>query len=240
MSGDMNTALGNCIIMILMCLAVFMPLNLIFDLFDDGDDCIVICEEDDFLLFEAAVNTMGQFGMVMKIESTTTEFERISWCQCQPIHTAKGWKFCRDPPKVMSTALVGQKWYHLNARGRAKYLRGLAECEVILNKGVPVLQVFAEALLRNAGSVRAVFDESSGEYFRYLRELKEIRSVTEVVPITDEARVSFSIAFGIDVTQQFHLEQQFRNWTFSLEGVTFDGPVRDTLWNDARFLGACH
>lgn len=236
MSGDMNTALGNCIIMLLMCFAVLNPLNVMYDIFDDGDDCIILCEEDNLSAVQTAVTSMIQFGMQIKIESLEREFERISWCQSQPINTHRGWKFCREPRKVLSATLIGHKWYHLNTAGRLTYLRGLAECECILNKGVPVLQAFSEALLRNTGKGKLAHDTSSGEYFRYMRELKEIRSVSEVVPITDEARVSFSKAFGIDVTHQYLLEHSLQQWTFNVEGTTFDGPVRDEFWHDQRTL----
>lgn len=235
MSGDMNTALGNCIIMIIICLATFMPLGLLFDLFNDGDDCIVICESEDLPTFQAAVVTMVDFGMTMKVESVTDQFEKISWCQSQPIFTAKGWKFCREPTKVLSCSLIGQKWYHLNPRGRATYLRGLGECEIILNKGVPVLEAYGAALLRNAGCGKLAHDTSSGEYFRYLRELKEVKSVTEFVPITCDARLSFSKAFGICPSEQLLLEGALNEWTFSLTDVVFDGPVRDEHWNNMTY-----
>lgn len=240
MSGDMNTALGNCIIMLLMCFAVLNPLSVMYDIFDDGDDCIILCEEDDLTRVQAAIQSMSQFGMVIKVESLVRDFEKISWCQSQPIFTSRGWKFCREPTKVLSSTLIGQKWTHLNTKGRLTYLRGLAACECILNKGVPVLQSFSEALLRNSGYGKVTHDTTSGEYFRYLRELKAIRSVDEYVPVTTEARLSFSAAFGIDVTQQYILEKALDQWSFAVDTTTLDGPVRDSNWVDQQLCITCH
>jgi hypothetical protein len=213
MSGDMNTALGNCIIMILMVLATFIPLNRPFDVFDDGDDCLIICESTDVSLFRTATLSMIQFGMVIKIENEASNFENIVFCQSQPIKTALGWKFTRNPTKVMSCTLVGNKWLHLNRKGRATFLNGLAECEIILNKGVPVLHAFAQALRRNAATDKIAFDATSGEHYRYMRELKTRINVNTIVPITLEARLSYHRAFNCSPEQQVHYASACRSVT---------------------------
>jgi len=47
MSGDMNTALGNCLVSLLLVLAVFRELGISkFQIHDDGDDCLIIVESD--------------------------------------------------------------------------------------------------------------------------------------------------------------------------------------------------
>lgn len=233
MSGDMNTALGNCIIMLLMLLTVLLPLNIIFDLMDDGDDCVLICESDDFDVVSRSIDEIINFGMVIKVENVTSVFEHIEWCQSRPILTALGWKFCRNPVKVLSTVLSGMKWKYLNSKGRLTYLRGLAECESVLNKGVPVLSVFADRLLQLSGSGKVAFDQVSGEYMRYIRELKCYRNVNELVPITNECRWSFENAFGISVAEQLYLERSFASWSFSVDGTFYDLPIRDNkFWVD--------
>jgi hypothetical protein len=235
MSGDMNTALGNCIIMLIMVIAVLQPLNVSYDLFDDGDDCLVFCDLRHLTLVQGAIQTMAQFGMVIRVDSVAHQFENISWCQSQPVLTYHGWKFVRNPYKVLSHTLCSMKWYHLNETGRLTFLRGLATCEAILNKGVPVLQPFAEALLRVAGKGKVAFDVSSGEYFRYLRELQAVPLVDEFVPITTEARLSFSQAFGMDVSTQMALEHDLAHWAFSVSGLAHDTPVCSYFdWSDQR------
>jgi len=234
MSGDMNTALGNCTLMILMCLVTYLPLGLKFDIFDDGDDCLIICDQSDSDAFRAATLTMSQFGMVIKIENEATEFEKIIFCQSQPILTASGWKFCRNPFKVMSNSLVGQKWCSLNLAGRKTYLNGIAECETILSKGVPVLYNYGQALRRSADTKKMAFDTTLGDYMRYLRELK-IRNVDEYVPITLEARESFSKAFNIEPHEQVAMERQLDSWKFPLDGDTHEPIYIDPkTWDDCR------
>jgi hypothetical protein len=235
MSGEMNTALGNCVIMILMALTVLLPTRLRFELFDDGDDCLVIYNSHDAPRIHAALRSMSSFGLNVKVENIANTFEHITFCQSRPIYTAKGYKFCRNPVKVLSTALVGQKWSHLNAKGRATYLNGLAECECILNKGVPMLHEFAMALRRNAHSNKTAFNYSSGEYLRYVRELKAYKNVNEHVPITHEARLSFASAFDITIAEQLFYEQSFRDWRFPLDGDVHEHSYMDPItWLDNR------
>lgn len=237
MSGDMNTALGNCIIMLAMIIAVFDGSNIKYDILDDGDDCMVICHVDDELRARQCIVRMNDFGMVIKTENVAYTIEDVEWCQSKPVLTARGWKFCRNPLKVISYALSGTKWKHLNAKGRKTYLRGLAECECILNKGVPVLTAYSEALLRNAGCGKTTFDTTSGEYFRYVRELRAVKSVEEFVPITMEARLSFEAAFNIPVHVQEIMETNFRQWSFTLDGLVIDEPVIDNqYWIDQKCI----
>lgn len=237
MSGDMNTALGNCIIMIMMVLGAFKDSGLEFDILDDGDDCLIIGRRSDEAKLKACIATINNFGMVIKTENVAYSIEEVEWCQSRPVFTAKGWKFCRNPWKVMSYSLSGCKWKHLNYKGRQTYLRGLAECECILNKGVPVLTAFAESLLRNAGCGKTTFDQSSGEYFRYIRELRQVKSVSEWVPVTLEARLSFERAWGCPPHIQIKLEDQLKNWSFNLRGLETDEPVVDNeFWLDHRNL----
>jgi hypothetical protein len=234
MSGDMNTALGNCGLMILITLVTFLPLKVPFDILDDGDDCLILCDASHAPRINAAILTMTRFGMIIRIENETNIFEKIVFCQSQPIFTAHGPKFVRNPMKVMSHSLVGLKWSTLNERGRRTYLNGVAECETILNQGVPVLHSFGQALRRNANTSRLAFDESAGDYFRLIRELKSTRA-DAVVPITDATRCSFHKAFGIDPSTQVDWEARLDSWSFSLTGdMTEFAHFDPTTWEDQR------
>jgi len=135
----------------------------------------------------------------------------------------------------MSCTLVGSKWLHLNRKGRATFLNGLAECEIILNKGVPVLHSFAQALRRNAGTSKVAFDPTSGEHYRYMRELKTRMNVHTIVPITLEARLSYHRAFNCSPEQQVFYESLLDAWTFPLDGDIIEETYIDPVtWEDHR------
>jgi len=236
MSGDMNTALGNCVIMLSMVLGWMVPKGIPFDVFDDGDDCLLIVEESEL---EVVLSEVHPFflscGHEAKIEKIAYSPQQVSWCQSSPIRTADGWKFVRDYRKVLSTCLVGTRWLVNSHKTRLAYLAGLGECELTLNVGVPVLQEFAVALLRNSRGFAPRFDTSSGEWHRYLLEARTIKNVTPQI-VTDEARSDFMLAFGLSIQDQIDYESALRVWDFQLETsrVHFVSWDPET-WTDLRF-----
>lgn len=229
MSGDMNTALGNCIIMIGMVLTIMITLGKKFDIFDDGDDCLVIMEEEDLPNFlEQAPAMFLRYGHEIKIENIAQELYDVNWCQSKPINCKYGWKFVRNWVKVLSTGLVSKKFLNAPEWVRLEYLAGLASCEFTLNVGVPVLQEYALAIMRNSRGAKPRFDTSSGEWFRSIRENRLYRSLVDTVDteITDDARETFSLAWGVSVQRQLDIEQYLRNWTFPVMG---DQDVFETI-----------
>lgn len=244
MSGDMNTALGNCVIMIVMVCAFMKHHPCQWDLLDDGDDCLLIVNNPDLpWVLENAQKIFLNYGHEVKIEKVAREMAAVSWCQCAPIEYQFGkWKFVRDPIKAMSNDLVGPKWA-TSTHGRARLLATIGLCELILNIGVPVLQEYSLALLRSAGDSRPYTD---GEFFTLpmalwaQRELRVfgLKHIARLKPqaITDEARVSFATAFGISVDEQLLMETQLRDWVIRLDGdVRFWDAPRDSLtWEETR------
>ena len=89
MSGDMNTALGNCILMILM-VSAFMD-GRKYDMLDDGDDGLLIVEEDEYAwVCQNAEPAFLNFGMEIKVENVARSLEEVEWCQSNPIEYEPG------------------------------------------------------------------------------------------------------------------------------------------------------
>lgn len=225
MSGDMNTALGNCILMLLMTISYCLHLQIFFDLLDDGDDMILFTEKRNLTLVQStATEYYLKFGMKLKVEGSFTQFPEINFCQSCPIHTSMGWKFVRNPIKILSTSLSGARFANTSSKYLKKITAGQGLCEAILNSGVPVLANYAAALLRNAGLTNisdAIFDEKTGTYLSYLREKKMYDKLDLQhclsQEITVEARDSFEIAFGISVSDQYEMEASLDAWTIDFE-----------------------
>lgn len=232
MSGDMNTALGNCIIMILMVSAAFRHVR--YQMLDDGDDCVVIVEHDqltsavsgdpdgDFLSSRSIADRFLAFGHEIKVEMVTDNFNQISWCQCSPVQWSPGrWKMVRDPWRTMTNALMGGKFKDVGRIG--PLINTIGYAETILNLGVPVLQEWALALVRNSGTEAVVeLSESDGLHHRLKAEMRLLRlkGIKDVraAPITEQARLSFSEAFGIPVHEQLSMEAALAGWVFSIGG----------------------
>jgi hypothetical protein len=238
MSGDMNTALGNCIIVSAMVIAFMLPRREKFDILDDGDDCLLIVESNCVQgILRDIEREFLAFGHELKIEKIAYELEEVLWCQSNPVLTKFGYKFVRNPIKVMSSCLVGTRWLRVPTRVRREFLAGLAECEYVLNLGVPVLQEYALALKRNSSGAKLRFDRESGEWYKYLRESKLYRRMATAgydEEITPEARISFFKAFGITPDQQVQYEETLRCWNFPLDGDVFEPETIDPVTSETH------
>lgn len=235
MSGDMNTSCGNCLIMVNIVVSYFarhFP-QVKFQLMDDGDDCVIILERaDKDLVFPLEgslfpIHCAG-LGMNIKIESHFYSIEQVSWCQSSPILLPSGYTFIRNPSKIISGALTSSKWLRMGSlKARRKLCHTIGLCELVLNQGVPVLQAFAQALVRNANTKATLRHLDGGDqlFYRVRKELgvECLTTLPRVQPlsISDETRLSFSNAFGISVDDQLAYERYFAQWSFSLDEPQF-------------------
>lgn len=221
MSGDMNTALGNCVIMLMMLLA-YMTWCAKWDCLDDGDDVLVILEFKDLERFKATVKACFlEFGMVVKVENIARSLSTVVFCQSRVVVGRNFTKFVRDPIKVMSCALSGVRYYNV-PNARASLLYSIGTCELVLSLGVPVLQEFALAIRRNATGGKLNVNMVGDISVRMGRELRTTPfSLNNVQPmeVTEEARDSFAEAFGWDVEYQHLVEKALKVWSFDIRGL---------------------
>jgi hypothetical protein len=225
MSGDMNTALGNCLLMILM-VSTFMGGH-DYDLLDDGDDCLLIIEAEDLSWVENNIyNEFLSYGHEVKVENVACCMEDVQWCQGKPVAYGPGkYKFVRDVDKVLSSSLIGVKYVDSD-KSRRKLINTIGMGELVLNLGIPVLQSYALALMRNADTNDMIqLDEVDATYYRVYRELKRLNMKhlmrVDPKPVTPEARLSFFKAFGMDISKQLSLEKFFDSWKFQISGCEF-------------------
>lgn len=227
MSGDLNTAGGNCVLMVAMVQSVMKWLGIgKWDLVDDGDDGTVIVEEDQVRRFVDSCPTLFlAFGHEVKVETLARELPDLEWCQCKPIEIEPGkWRFIRKPFKVVSNTLTGVKHWSQSEQHRRAYCNTLGMCELIINLGVPILQEYALSLIRNAATEKVVgYDENDSSFYHVQPELRRLglKIIQRVAPkpITPEARSSFAQAFGVPVELQLSYEQELREWTFGFSDI---------------------
>lgn len=232
MSGDMNTALGNCILMIVM-LVAFMVWCKKWDILDDGDDVLLIVESRDVPRILGTIKAhFLTYGHELKVEKVSDELVDVEFCQSKVIEFEVGkYKFVRNPWKVLSCALTGIKYY--NQQGaRPKLLYSIGLCELVLGLGVPVLQEFALAILRNCGVTKGLeLPHDSAMMARVRRELRYLglRTLERIDPrpVQECARESFARAFGMSRVEQVKVETSLKSWVFTLEGCIHIPPE----WN---------
>jgi hypothetical protein len=243
MSGDGNTAVGNCLLMTIMVLTAVNLLGISpgeIRLLDDGDDACLMMEKDHAARFEEEIGPIFlDFGMKLKVDMTTDEFEKIDWCQTRPINVrGDEWVCIRNPAKVTTGALTSIKFKEPTARPKLVYTVGL--CEAILNKGIPVLQSYAHALMRNAGTTTVLnLDSTDPLFHRIKRDVKHFSASSgHAVPIEECARHSFFLAFGITPEEQVTMERGFDGWTFPTTGDTLQAAVPAAYWADLLMQGS--
>jgi hypothetical protein len=215
MSGDMNTALGNCLIMSGMVWTYMRSLGIRkFELMNDGDDCVLIVERYNLPRFANLPTWFAALGYNMEVGEPVFSMEDVEFCQCKPVYDGEGWVMVRDPRVSLAKDLITFK--SLNSCGDFDFLRcAISDCGLSLTRGLPILEEYYLALQR--GATRKNWkrrDYESGMQFMahgMSREEKEV---------TPEARVSFWLAFGYTPEQQVAIENHLRGMT-----VHYDKPL---------------
>lgn len=211
MSGDMNTALGNCLLMLIITAVTMRSLGYQpnqWNMLCDGDDTLVFLDRRQAARFEAQfAERFARAGMTIKLEGKAHDLHEISFCQGRIVECADGLKFVQQPVRSMSRSLVSTRHYQ-HLKGVDKILSMIGHCELAINMGVPVLQAFALSMIRNSGGATPA-QSYSGRIWKAQREWKAHGGIVTPLPITMAARLTFEQAFGIDLFEQAWLEKHF-------------------------------
>jgi len=197
MSGDINTSMGNCLLMCAMMWAYVQSRGVRARLANNGDDCVLICDRADLpRLQEGLTQWFAEMGFTMTVEEPVYVFEHIEFCQTRPVWTPDGYlmvrTFDRAVSRDMSSLLdlasgLGAYFHAVGAGGLAAY------------GGIPVYQDLYRSMLRVGKPSRL---ELVGG-MRYLaRGLKRDYRVPH-----PKTRASFELAFGLLPDEQVCLEE---------------------------------
>lgn len=202
MSGDMNTALGNVLIMCAMCWTWAHKQGVRCEVIDNGDDVVYICELKDRRKLEVGlVDQFKRWGFTMEVEKPVTVLEKIEFCQTQPVLLSSGYVMVRDPRVCLAKDLTSVQPLHFGYRG---YLTAVGVCGHNMYADSPVLGSFYKACIREGKGVQWKAGPLSETGFARLAR----GMVARDVPISDASRVSFWKAFGILPSDQVVAEEQ--------------------------------
>lgn len=199
MSGDINTSMGNCIIMSSIVLAYFRVNKVDARLTNNGDDCVVILERRDASKLAGLDQWFTRFGFKLTREEAREVFEQIEFCQTQPVWCEDGWRMVRNPYTASSKDAVSL----LSWAGELEFDRwrgAISACGLSLTRGVP----FWEAYYKRLGGVAhgPSFDRVADSGLGYLS-----RGMNSSATITGATRYSFWLAFGMLPDEQVALEE---------------------------------
>lgn len=213
MSGDMNTSLGNCILMCLMIKAYSLDRGINTQLANNGDDCVVFMEKRDLAKFGANLDKWFlNMGFNMVVEPPSHELEEIEFCQTRPVFDGKQWVMCRNPWTAIAKDSVLLKNPKQVSDGYLKqWLDAVGSGGIALAGGMPVFQSFYQMYKRSGQVVR----KNARGYTKllatdellpwYMREIG-LKGRRVESPVSDEARASFYFAFGVTPDEQCALE----------------------------------
>ncbi len=222
MSGDMNTALGNCLIMTGLVWEHARQLGVTVKLINDGDDCVVFMERADLARYlDGLEEWFRARGFTMKVEKPAFELEQIEFCQCRPVWNGEQYTMCRNVFKALFTDGV-----HVGRTlSEIQHIRSAtSKCGKVWSKGLPIFGEFYEFLSCEAPRGKSNF---YGDYRHSGTVWQAKGCVSGTTHITDEARASFHRAFGITGSEQVLVEDFYKD----LPKTTYDTPQDALVYN---------
>lgn len=204
MSGDMNTSSGNCLLMCAMVYAYVVSIGVKADLVNNGDDCLVFIERKHLQLFSGGLHTYFlEMGFDIVAEEPCYEMEHIEFCQCKPIRTGPAeWLMVRNPVKALTKdSLCNHEANGTDVVGR--WCKAVSDAGTALSGGIPVFDSFYRMYGRNNTAKGQVTLPECGLTIMARGMNRRGMSVTQM------ARYSFYIAYGITPDEQVEIERCF-------------------------------
>jgi len=205
MSGDMNTGLGNCLLMSLMIHSFCRSKNLKCKLFNNGDDCVLILESKHLSKLDGLYDYMLGFGFDVVLENPVYTMEKIEFCQTHPVMLDDvncvmtrnpGICFSKDSISIIDISQedVAKRW-----------ARAIGECGLSLTSGIPVCQNFYRHLMKYSNTSLGAHPALETGFSRLAVGMGPGLYKTP----TAAARVSFYKAFGLSPEAQKALESYY-------------------------------
>lgn len=217
MSGDMDTALGNCLLMTCMTWSYCQRLGIRHQVFDNGDDIVVVFEQERLAEFQAGVvDHYKRLGFTMVVEAPVYEFEQIDFCQTHPVFDGQDWVMCRDVTSISKDLVCT-----IGTSDIRPWLGAVGACGLSLTSGLPIYQSFYLWCVRS-GRVT-----SADRHPNFACGMSRLAfGMTPRVRVVQEAaRVSFCLAFGILPDAQVAIEQYWDSLDVVGGGITEDSQV---------------
>jgi hypothetical protein len=204
MSGDMNTALGNIIIMCILVKQYCDEKGIRAELINNGDDCTLIFEAEHVDAMRDGLHEWFlRYGFNIVEEPIVDVIEKIEFCQMHPVLVGDSYKMVRnfwaslskDAVSIRSRSITElQQWMHC-----------VGKCGLAAASGVPIQQAYYSYFVRNGVKGKRL-DQVEGRcgltWFS-----RGLHATT--THITDSTRHSFYLAFGIHADMQLALEAEY-------------------------------
>lgn len=235
-SGDLNTSLGNILIMCGMCHTFVKSLGLVpgkdVRLINDGDDCVFVLDANNLQkLVDGIPAYFRALGFSMVVEEPAYKLESLEFCQSRMVCVSGDWRMVRSPAKAL------QQDNQLVKDGQfdpVEWCKAVGLCGMHVSRGVPMMQAFYKAMTMGCTHSKAL------EHAEFRRgpvcSLGGGKTSSKEEPITEDTRVSFWRAFGVCPAKQMAYEEMAREFApdFSTARVSvLPGPNQRTYTSEA-------
>ncbi len=212
-SGDMNTGLGNCLLMCAMVYAYAESRGVRVKLLNNGDDCVVLMERKEYEQFITGLDSWFlEMGFRMVAEAPVYRLHEIEFCQMHPIEIGEECRMVRNIPATLrkDTLTVHPL---TNRKHREKWCTAVGFGGLALTGGVPIMQDFYQMFQRlGCGRQSRIADDPT--FATGLRLMSKGMKEHYREP-TAWARVQVFEAWGISPDEQRAIEEHYRTFQLS-------------------------
>lgn len=205
MSGDMTTALGNCILVFVIQAAFRRKEKGSWAIMSDGDDHLIIGEAEEVTNLQLKMEKWFQeLGHKMRVEGTTNQLNQVLFCQSKPLYHNGIWEMMPDPHKVLSSSFMVSS----NAPFKKHYLEQVWLARAILHQGQPILGPLFKGLVRRGKLDQTIkLDLDNQEFARLNFLMRKDQRLRVELDVDEEAREQVTQMWEIDPTTQELLER---------------------------------
>ncbi len=204
MSGDMNTSLGNKILMCLMAKSYVDSLPVRVGFVNNGDDCLIFTERRNTRVLGKLKDYFLQFGFKIVCEDPVYEFEQVEFCQTKPIQSNGIWRMVRNVKNCLSKDLTCVNLGHRVDEYRA-WLYDVGTCGLTAAADVPIMGSFYRMLQRTGVEGNVSVHDDYSWYYRLVNQ----RCLHHTPD--DYGRYSFWLSTGIIPDIQVQLENNLND-----------------------------
>jgi hypothetical protein len=224
-SGQINTSMGNKLIVCGLMWEYFKEIGLGASLANMGDDCVIFLESHSLCLLR---KTLRQWWLLRGYNAVTEEpcfeLEKIEFCQSNPVEVNGEWIMVRNPEKALSKDCVTLASSETPAQIASAYM-AISTCGRIINSGVPISFALHSAIHRAARKYTKDVEINPDFMFRQIEfgNFERMRGLTyQRRNISDETRLSYYRAFGIAPDTQKLIEEYYDSLTLDLGAGVVD------------------
>lgn len=204
MSGDMNTSMGNKLIMCLMGKAYLDSLSIPYEFANNGDDCLIFTETKYLKKLSNLKSYFADFGFNIVTEEPVYTFEHVEFCQTKPLISNGVWRMIRNVRSCLTKDTTCVNLGH-DVLAYRRLLNSIGDCGLAFAADVPILHAFYK-MLKRFGLEGKYWSGDTG--FNYYVNASRNAHCPATVP-DQNSRYSFWMNSGITPDQQMSIEGYF-------------------------------